>query len=66
MSASVTVITRAILGIVNKFGQRTTVKRAAMLDHQAQVNEFGHLAVNACIAGGGIWGRLLLGGRQEP
>jgi UDP-3-O-[3-hydroxymyristoyl] glucosamine N-acyltransferase len=34
------------------------VNCGAVVDHHAQVHEFGHLGVNACMAGGSVLGAL--------
>lgn len=48
----------AIVGTEAVFGQGVIVNCGAVVDHHAQVNDFGHLGVNACMAGGSVLGAL--------
>jgi len=52
-----TVMACAVLGTEAKLGVGTIVNCAAVVDHHAQVEDFGHLGVNASMAGGSILGR---------
>jgi UDP-3-O-[3-hydroxymyristoyl] glucosamine N-acyltransferase len=40
------------------WGQGVIVNSGAVVDHHAQVHDFGHLGVNACMAGGSVLGAL--------
>ncbi len=58
LGAGVTVMSGAIVGTEATLGQGTIVNCGAVVDHHAHVHEFGHLGVNACMAGGSILGAL--------
>ncbi len=47
----------AIVGTEAKLGRGVIVNCAAVVDHHAEVDDFGHLGVNACMAGGAKLGR---------
>jgi sugar O-acyltransferase (sialic acid O-acetyltransferase NeuD family) len=47
----------AIVGTEAKLGRGAIVNCGAVVDHHAQVEDFGHLGVNACMAGGAQLGR---------
>lgn len=47
----------AIVGTEARLGFGTIVNSGAVVDHHAQVHDFGHLGVHACMAGGTVLGR---------
>jgi sugar O-acyltransferase (sialic acid O-acetyltransferase NeuD family) len=47
----------AIVGTEARLGSGVIVNSGAVVDHQAQVHDYGHLGVNACMAGGSVLGR---------
>ena len=47
----------AIIGTEARLGTGVIVNSGAVVDHHAQVHDYGHLGVNACMAGGAILGR---------
>lgn len=47
----------AIVGTEAKLGTGVIVNSGAVVDHHAQVHDYGHLGVNACMAGGAILGK---------
>lgn len=51
------VMAGAILGTEAAVGRGAIVNSGAVVDHHAQVHNYGHLGVNACMAGGAILGR---------
>ena len=46
----------AILGPEAKLGKSVIVNAGAVVDHHAQIHDFGHVGVNACMAGGSVLG----------
>lgn len=54
----VAVMAGAVVGTEAVLGQGVIVNCGAVVDHHAQVQDFGHLGVNACMAGGSILGNL--------
>jgi len=58
LGAGVVVMAGAIVGTEAILGQGTIVNSGAVVDHHAQVHEFGHLGVNASMAGGSVLGAL--------
>ena len=58
LANGVAVMAGAIVGTEAKLGQGAIVNCGAVVDHHAQVNDFGHLGVNACMAGGSVLGAL--------
>lgn len=58
LGAGVAVMAGAIVGTEVTLGQGAIVNCGAVVDHHAQVHEFGHLGVNACMAGGSVLGAL--------
>lgn len=58
LCAGVAVMAGAIVGTEATLGQGAIVNCGAVVDHHAQVHEFGHLGVNACMAGGSVLGAL--------
>jgi UDP-3-O-[3-hydroxymyristoyl] glucosamine N-acyltransferase len=48
----------AIVGTEAVLGQGVIVNCGAVVDHHAQVHDFGHLGVNACMSGGSVLGAL--------
>ena len=51
------VMAGAIIGTEARLGIGTIVNSGAVVDHHAIVDDFGHLGVNACMAGGTLLGR---------
>lgn len=51
------VMAGAILGTEARLGVGTIVNCGAVVDHHATVEDFGHLGVNACMAGDTVLGR---------
>lgn len=47
----------AIIGTEAQLGRGVIVNCGAIVDHHARVADFGHLGVNACMAGGTVLGR---------
>jgi len=47
----------AIVGTEARLGCGVIVNCGAVVDHDAQVHDYGHLGVNACMAGGSVLGR---------
>jgi sugar O-acyltransferase (sialic acid O-acetyltransferase NeuD family) len=58
LAEGVVVMAGAIVGTEALLGQGAIVNCGAVVDHHAQVHDFGHLGVNACMAGGSILGAL--------
>lgn len=58
LAAGVAVMAGAIVGTEATLGQGAIVNCGAVVDHHAEVHEFGHLGVNACMAGGSVLGAL--------
>jgi sugar O-acyltransferase (sialic acid O-acetyltransferase NeuD family) len=58
LGAGVTVMSGAIVGTEATLCQGAIVNCGAVVDHHAQVHEFGHLGVNASMAGGSALGVL--------
>ncbi len=58
LGAGVSVMAGAIVGTEATLGQGAIVNCGAVVDHHAQVHEFGHLGVNASMAGGSVLGAL--------
>ena len=58
LGEGVAVMAGAIVGTEATLGQGAIVNCGAVVDHHAQVHEFGHLGVNACMAGGSMLGAL--------
>jgi UDP-3-O-[3-hydroxymyristoyl] glucosamine N-acyltransferase len=56
----VVVMAGAIVGTEAVLGQGVIVNCGAVVDHHALVRDFGHLGVNACMAGGSVLGALAL------
>ena len=52
-----TVMAGAIVGTEARLGCGVIVNCGAVVDHHAQVHDFGHLGVNACMAGVTVLGR---------
>ena len=52
----VTIMAGAIVGTEAKLGVGVIVNCGAVVDHHAKVEDFGHLGVNACMAGGSVLG----------
>lgn len=51
------VMAGAIVGTEALLGVGAIVNCGAVVDHHARVDDFGHLGVNACMAGGAVLGR---------
>lgn len=47
----------AIVGTEACLGMGVIINSGAIVDHHAQVHDYGHLGVNACMAGGAVLGR---------
>ena len=47
----------AIVGTEARLGCGVIVNCGAVVDHDAQVHDYGHLGVNACMSGGSVLGR---------
>lgn len=58
LGAGVAVMAGAIVGTEAVLGEGAIVNCGAVVDHHAQVHAFGHLGVNACMAGGSVLGAL--------
>lgn len=58
LGEGVAVMAGAIVGTEAVLGQGVIVNCGAVVDHHAQVHDFGHLGVNACMAGGSVLGAL--------
>jgi len=58
LAEGVVVMAGAIVGTEAFLGQGAIVNCGAVVDHHAQVHDFGHLGVNACMAGGSVLGAL--------
>lgn len=58
LGEGVAVMAGAIVGTEAVLGQGAIVNCGAVVDHHAQVHDFGHLGVNACMAGGSVLGAL--------
>ena len=56
LAEGVVVMAGAIVGTEAVLGQGAIVNCGAVVDHHAQVHDFGHLGVNACMAGGSVLG----------
>lgn len=56
IGSGVAVMAGAIVGTEAQLGRGAIVNSGAVVDHHAQVHEFGHLGVNACMAGGSVLG----------
>lgn len=50
------VMAGAIIGTESKLGVGVIINAGANVDHHCKVNDYGHLGVNACMAGGSILG----------
>jgi sugar O-acyltransferase (sialic acid O-acetyltransferase NeuD family) len=51
------VMAGAIVGTAARLGLGSIVNCGAVVDHHARVEDYGHLGVNACMAGGSLLGR---------
>ncbi len=58
LGEGVAVMAGAIVGTEAVLGPGVIVNCGAVVDHHAQVHDFGHLGVNACMAGGSVLGAL--------
>jgi sugar O-acyltransferase (sialic acid O-acetyltransferase NeuD family) len=58
LGEGVAVMAGAIVGTEALLGLGVIVNCGAVVDHHAQVHDFGHLGVNACMAGGSVLGAL--------
>lgn len=58
LAEAVVVMAGAIVGTEAVLGRGVIVNCGAVVDHHAHVNDFGHLGVNACMAGGSVLGEL--------
>lgn len=57
LGAGCTVMAGAVVGTEARLGQGVIVNSGATVDHHCTVEDFGHLGVNACMAGGSVLGR---------
>lgn len=57
VGSATVIMAGAMIGTEAQLGLGTIVNTGAVVDHHAQVQDFGHLGVNACMAGGSILGR---------
>jgi sugar O-acyltransferase (sialic acid O-acetyltransferase NeuD family) len=57
LGAGSAVMADTIVGTEARLGVRSIVNSGAVVDHQATVEDFGHLGVNASLAGGTVLGR---------
>lgn len=57
IGAGSAIMAGAIIGTEASLGCNVIVNCGAIIDHHAQVDDFGHLGVNACMAGGTRLGR---------
>ncbi|WP_431796730.1 NeuD/PglB/VioB family sugar acetyltransferase [Cupriavidus metallidurans] len=57
MGAGSAIMAGAIVGTEARLGEGVIVNCGAVVDHDCQVGDFGHLSVNASMAGGAILGR---------
>lgn len=57
LGAGSVVMAGAVLGTEATLGVGTIVNCGAIVDHQAKVEDYGHLGVNASMAGGTVLGR---------
>jgi sugar O-acyltransferase (sialic acid O-acetyltransferase NeuD family) len=57
LGAGSAVMAGAIVGTDARLGVSSIVNCGAVVDHHATVEDFGHLGVNACMAGGSVLGR---------
>ncbi len=58
LGEGVAVLAGAIVGTEAVLGRGVIVNCGAVVDHHAKVQDFGHLGVNACMAGGSVLGAL--------
>jgi sugar O-acyltransferase (sialic acid O-acetyltransferase NeuD family) len=56
VGAGTAVMAGAIVGTAALLGQGVIVNCGAVVDHHARVEDFGHLGVGACMAGGSVLG----------
>lgn len=57
LGAGCAVMAGAVVGTEAQLGEGVIVNCGAIVDHHATVEDFGHLGVNACMAGGTLLGR---------
>lgn len=57
VGAGSAVMAGAIVGTEARLGRGAIVNSGAVVDHHAQVHDYGHLGVNASMAGGSVLGR---------
>jgi UDP-3-O-[3-hydroxymyristoyl] glucosamine N-acyltransferase len=57
VGAGSAIMAGAIVGTLARLGQGVVVNCGAVVDHDAVVEDFGHLGVNASMAGGTILGQ---------
>lgn len=56
LGAGCAVMAGAVVGTEAKLGEGVIVNCGATVDHHCKVDAFGHLGVNACMAGGSVLG----------
>lgn len=57
LGAGAAVMAGAIVGTDARLGVGSILNCGAVVDHRATVEDFGHLGVNTCMAGGTVLGR---------
>lgn len=57
VGVGVSVMAGAVVGTEAGLGKGVIVNCGAVVEHQARVEDYGHLGVNACMAGGSVLGR---------
>lgn len=57
LGAGSTIMAGAIVGTDARLGCGVIVNSGAVVDHDVHVHDYGHLGVNACMAGGAVLGR---------
>jgi len=57
LGSGIAIMAAAVVGTEARLGDGVIVNCAAVVDHHADVEDFGHLGVNACMAGGSQLGK---------
>lgn len=57
LGAGSAIMAGAVIGTEARLGTGTIVNCGAVVDHHAVVEDYGHLGVNACMAGGTVLGK---------
>lgn len=58
LGSGVVLMSGAIVGTEARLGHGAILNCGAVVDHHCVVEDFGHLGVNSCMAGGSVLGRL--------